>query len=129
MQNDAGTRGEKWHKSDTGCSPPVPPEKETAAPLAGGTAAKTAQERGQIGTYRNTGDNAIWRGAEARHRAASRAIFFALVAGDLASVVPVLCARLTRDELLDLMHAARAALSGHDGLPTDPAWRAMFAQV
>lgn len=41
----------------------------------------------------------------------------------------MLCGRLTRDELIDLMHAARAALSGHDGLPTDPAWRAMFAQV
>lgn len=60
VQNDAGTRGEKWHKIDTGSSPPVPPEKETAAPLAGGTAAKEKTSDIQEQEYGVREANATW---------------------------------------------------------------------
>lgn len=39
MQNDAGTRSDQWHKSDTGCSQDVPPEKESPGALAGASGA------------------------------------------------------------------------------------------
>ena len=100
---------------------------------------------GERDTPRPTGWGLVSRHALPRHKAAGRLLFGALVAdtpATWAQAAQGLALRLTQLELAalafwalrclppaDQAEVAAAARRAYDGMPTDPAWRAAWAQA
>jgi hypothetical protein len=121
LRNDAGTRAEIWHKSDTAGSANVhdlTPENENPGALVGATGALSIGQKIKSQEHRKPGRSAMSLYGKDRHKRAAKMLGYALTLDDDPTIWTTTSAiwarRLTSTEFASIAYAALSALEPAD---------------